>query len=152
MPNNNFNSNQIQNVALSPNSRKLAFVYQNNIYIMAKFFEGLRDAVQITYDGKENTIYNGITDWLYEEEILCQTNAIWWSTDSSKVAYIKFNDSRVNNFEFSMYDNSQYGNLHKLRYPKPDTPNPTAQVLVYNTEIGDTLKLNLPKLLIEKYK
>jgi hypothetical protein len=152
LPNNQFNNNQIQTVSLSPNSRKLAFVFENNIFIMSKFYDGIRDSLQITSDGKENTIYNGMSDWLYEEEILYQTDAMWWSPDSSKLAYIKFNDSKVEYYSFSMYDNSQYGHLNKIRYPKPDTPNPEASVYVFNTEMGDTHRLLLPKIVSEKFK
>lgn len=119
---------------------------------MTKFFHGDRESVQITFDGKESVIYNGLTDWLYEEEILCQTNAMWWSPDSLKLAYIKFNDSQVEYYSFPIYDNSPYTYLNRVRYPKPDTPNPTVEVFIYNTEIGDTLKLLLPDLLVFKYR
>ena len=151
MPTNNYNTNQIQNTLLSPNSRKLAYVYSNNIYMMSKFYDGIRDSTQITFDGLESTIYNGISDWLYEEEILCQTNAMWWSPDSAKLAFIKFNDSNVEYYSFSMYDNSQYGQINRIRYPKPDTPNPTAAVYIYNTEDSSTFKLALPKFVKDRF-
>lgn len=118
---------------------------------MGKFFDGNKEAIQVTHDGKESDIYNGITDWLYEEEILYQTNAIWWSPDSLKVAYIKFNDSGVEFYRFPIYDGSPYGYMNRIRYPKPDMPNPTAFVFVYNTEIGDTLKLIVPESLIHRF-
>lgn len=119
---------------------------------MSKFFDGIKDAIQITHDGKELEIYNGITDWLYEEEILYQTNAIWWSPDSLKLAYIKFNDSLVEFYRFPTYDGSPYGAMNRIRYPKPDTKNPTAFVYIYNAEIGDTLKLTLPESLLFKFR
>lgn len=118
---------------------------------MSKFFDGKKESVQITIDGKSMDIYNGITDWLYEEEVMYQTNAMWWSPDNLKLAYIKFNDTMVEFYSFQLYDGSQYGNFNKVRYPKPDTPNPTAAVYVYNTEIGDTLKLEIPKFLITEF-
>lgn len=118
---------------------------------MSKFFDGNKEAIQITHDGKDSEIYNGITDWLYEEEILYQTNAIWWSPDSKKMAYIKFNDSQVEFYKFPLYDGSPYGYINQIRYPKPDTKNPSAFVFIYNTEIGDTLKLIVPDSLIHKF-
>lgn len=150
-PNHLYSTDQIQNAVLSPNSRKLAFVYKNNIFLMSKFFDGNKEAIQITHDGKDSEIYNGITDWLYEEEILYQTNAIWWSPDSKKMAYIKFNDSQVEFYKFPLYDGSPYGYINQIRYPKPDTKNPSAFVFIYNTEIGDTLKLIVPDSLIHKF-
>jgi hypothetical protein len=118
---------------------------------MEKFFDGNKESTQITLDGLDWTIYNGITDWLYEEEILFQTNAMWWSPDSLKLAYIKFNDSSVEFYSFAMYDSSQYDHMNKVRYPKPDTQNPKAQLFVYNTNIGDTIELNVPKSVLFKF-
>ena len=88
-----YSTDQIQLASLSPDSRKIAYVYQNNIYYMYKYFDGIKETAQITIDGKENFVYNGITDWLYEEEIIGQTNALWWASDSLKIAFIKFNDT-----------------------------------------------------------
>jgi hypothetical protein len=119
---------------------------------MSKFFDGNKEAIQITNDGKDLDIYNGITDWLYEEEVLYQTNAMWWSSDSLKLAYIKFNDTQVEYYRFPIYDSSPYGYMNKLRYPKPDSPNPTAFVYIYNTQIGDTQKLILPELLLFRFR
>jgi len=118
---------------------------------MSKFFDGIKDSTQITIDGQEWHIYNGVTDWLYEEEILFQTNAMWWSPDSTKLAYIKFNDSNVEYYSFPLFDSTPYGTMNKIRYPKPDTTNPTANVFIYNTEIGDTLKLRLPDYLTHQF-
>ncbi len=56
---------------------------------------------------------------------------MWWSPDSSKLAYIKFNDSLVEYFYFPIFDGSSYGSLNKVRYPKPDTKNPKATIFVY---------------------
>lgn len=103
--------------------------------------------LQITSDGLENTVYNGVTDWLYEEEILLQTNAIWWSPDSSKLAYIKFNDSLVEYYYFPIYDGSPYGSLNKVRYPKPDTRNPKASIYVFNHETNANVELVIPKII-----
>lgn len=119
---------------------------------MKQFFDGKKDSFQITADGKDSYIYNGITDWLYEEEILYQTNAMWWSPDSVKLAYIKFNDSQVEFYMFPIYDGSPYGYMNKIRYPKPDTHNPKATVYIYHTETGDTLKLALAKSLLHKFE
>lgn len=118
---------------------------------MSKYFDGVKESTQITIDGKDKLIYNGITDWLYEEEILYQTNAMWWSPDSFKLAFIKFNDSMVEFYSFPIYDGSQYGFFNQIRYPKPDTKNPTAFVYVYNTEIGDTVKLQIPDSLVPEF-
>lgn len=151
VPTHLYSSDQIQLAVLSPNSRSLAYVYQNNIYFMAKYFDGLKESTQITIDGKDKLVYNGIADWLYEEEILSDSKAMWWSPDSLKLAFIKFNDSQVEFYSFPIYDESQYGAFNTIRYPKTDTKNPTASVFIYNTQIGDTLKLKLPESLQQEF-
>ena len=70
---------------------------------------------------------------------------MWWSSDSSKLAYIKFNDSLVEYFYFPIYDGSSYGSLNKVRYPKPDTKNPKATIFVYNQETNNSIELLIPK-------
>ncbi|CAF0793607.1 unnamed protein product [Brachionus calyciflorus] len=144
LPTEVYSTDRIQNAVLSSNSRKLAFVYENNIYLMEEFFDGSKKSKKITHDGNDSYIYNGITDWLYEEEILYQTNAIWWSPDNYKLAYIKFNDSMVNFYEFPNYDGTPYGKINKIRYPKPDTPNPTARIYIYDTRIDSNIMLEIP--------
>ena len=47
----------------------------------------------LTTTGQRGNIYNGVADWLYEEEILAQSSALWPAEDGSKLAYLVFNDS-----------------------------------------------------------
>lgn len=144
-PSNSEDEVSLQNTLISPNSKKLAFVYQNNIYLVENFFDSQKNLIQLTNDGLENTIYNGITDWLYEEEILLQTNAMWWSPESSKLAYLKFNDSLVEYYHFPIYDGTPYGSLNKVRYPKPDTKNPKVSIYIYSDQTKNSTELPIPK-------
>lgn len=111
---------------------------------MEGYFDGSKDSIKITNDGKDSFVYNGITNWLYEEEILYQTNAMWWSPKSINLAYIKFNDTHVKFYEFPIYDGSPYGNFNRVRYPKPDTQNPFARVYIYNTKTKQNIELDIP--------
>ncbi len=141
---NSYENVPLQNAQLSPNSKKLAYVEKNNIYIMDQFSEkNLKDSTQITTDGKENTIYNGITDWVYEEEILHSTNALYWSPNSQYLAFIKFDDSSVEEFTILMYNEEPYSEKKTIRYPKVDSRNPTVSIEVHDTLSGKTLQMNL---------
>jgi dipeptidyl aminopeptidase len=113
--------------------------------LVENFFDSQKNLIQLTNDGLENTIYNGITDWLYEEEILLQTNAMWWSPESSKLAYLKFNDSLVEYYHFPIYDGTPYGSLNKVRYPKPDTKNPKVSIYIYSDQTKNSTELPIPK-------
>ena len=82
---------------------------------------------QLTSSGEPGTIYNGIADWLYEEEILGQSHATYITNDGSKLAYISFNDTNVK--EHALHKFGQKSSV-KFRYPKAGTRNPTAGVFV----------------------
>lgn len=141
---NSFENVPLQNVQLSPDGHKVAFVDKNDIHLMDKFFEGQKDAIQITDDGVENTVYNGIADWVYEEEILQATNAMYWSPNSRFLAYIKFNDSNVDLFTLSIYEDLPHSHLYNIRYPKAGMVNPTVEVIVHDTEKNQAIKQTVP--------
>ncbi|RUS77449.1 hypothetical protein EGW08_014787, partial [Elysia chlorotica] len=90
--------------------------------------------VNITQDGIRGRIYNGVPDWVYEEEVLASNNAIWWSTQSSYILYATFDDTPVPRFYFPVYGplNEAYTKLYNISYPKPGYPNPYFNLTVYN--------------------
>lgn len=133
----------IQNAVLSPNSKSLAFVYENNIYLLESVAS--KEVNQITFDGEDLDIYNGIADWLYEEEILERSNTIWWSPDSQNIAYLKINNTLVDLYEFPIYDGSQYNNKKMLKYPKVGRPIPTAKAVLHNVKTNKSIELSPPE-------
>lgn len=73
--------------------------------------------VQLTGDGVESLIYNGIPDWLYEEEILSDSNAIYWSPDGNRLAFIRFDDQKVDTIELTSYQEF-LPKIQGIRYPR----------------------------------
>ncbi|KAK2185845.1 hypothetical protein NP493_221g02021 [Ridgeia piscesae] len=69
-----------------------SFVYDNDL-----FTQSAPDSIatRLTTTGQSEQIFNGYTDWLYEEEILLQPSAHWWSPDSTLICYAVFNDTDV---------------------------------------------------------
>uniref|UniRef100_A0A8D0HJ49 Dipeptidyl peptidase 4 n=1 Tax=Sphenodon punctatus TaxID=8508 RepID=A0A8D0HJ49_SPHPU len=124
--------NDTQYVTWSPVGHKLAYVWNNNIYI--KEMPGA-PSVQITKNGKENIIFNGLADWVYEEEMFGTHSALWWSPNGIFLAYAEINDTEVPVMEYSFYaeDTLQYPKTIKLPYPKV-SKNPTIKLFVVNTE------------------
>lgn len=120
----------LQNFVWGPSGTSLAFVYLNNIYYKANLNAAPQ---QITTSGQLNVIYNGIPDWVYEEEVFGSSNAIWFSNDGNRMAYVTFNDNdvrvmRVPHFGVPGSVNYQYTQHHEIRYPKSGTTNPTVSV------------------------
>ncbi|NXQ91350.1 SEPR endopeptidase, partial [Nyctibius grandis] len=121
---------KIQYISWSPVGHKLVYVYQNNIYLK----QSPREApIKLTSDGKENEIFNGIPDWVYEEEMLATKYALWWSPSGKYLAYVQFNDSDIPVIEYSYFGEDQYPRKITIPYPKAGAKNPTVKVFIVDT-------------------
>ncbi len=92
--------------------------------------------IPVTTDG-DNKLRYGTASWVYGEE-LYQNDAMWWSPDSSLLAFYKFDESEVKDFYL-------IGDLTKFRtrlmtegFPKAGEPNPVATLLVYDMKSKKT--------------
>ena len=56
---------------------------------------------QLTEDGKPWTVFNGIPDWVFDEEVFEENNAIWWAPDGNKLAWGKFDDTNVDIYKLA---------------------------------------------------
>jgi dipeptidyl-peptidase 4 len=102
-------------VSFSPDSKKLAFVRDNNLFFMDtdEMFE-----FPLTEDGKVGSIINGSSDWVYEEEFSL-TKAFEWSPDGMKIAYLRFNESEVKEYNLQYWDEgAKYPRDYRYKYPK----------------------------------
>uniref|UniRef100_A0A8C0VY38 Dipeptidyl peptidase 4 n=1 Tax=Cyanistes caeruleus TaxID=156563 RepID=A0A8C0VY38_CYACU len=124
--------NDTQYISWSPVGHKLAYVWNNNVYVKAS---PTAEAVQITQNGVENKIFNGIPDWVYEEEMFGTHSALWWSPNGKFLAYASFNDTEVPVIEYSFYseDTLQYPKTIKIPYPKAGATNPTVKFFIVDT-------------------
>src|SRR5699024_6977729 len=82
---------KIQDPSFSPDGSKVAYSFENNLYIK-NLTNG--EVTQITTDGERNKIINGTTDWVYEEEFAF-TQAYQWNNDGSNIAFLRFDESEV---------------------------------------------------------
>lgn len=112
-----------------PTSDAIAFVYKNDVYV--KNLEP-NTISRVTHDGSAN-IFNGKPDWVYEEEVFASDVVMWWSPRGDKLAFLKFNDTRVPEFPIPYYvqrGHDEYPELKSIKYPKPGFPNPSVEVIV----------------------
>jgi dipeptidyl-peptidase-4 len=137
----------------SPDGSRVAYVRANNIYV-----ESVQTAetIQLTRDGSE-TIINGISDWVYEEEFFLR-DAFRWSPDGKRIAYWQFNTSGVQKFALlynvgAPYDvvthipYPQYGVyplVKEIPYPEPGTPNSSVRAGTISSNGGETTWLQIP--------
>ncbi|XP_017691780.1 PREDICTED: dipeptidyl peptidase 4 isoform X1 [Lepidothrix coronata] len=125
--------NDTQYLSWSPVGHKLAYVWKNNVYVKASPTSA---AVPVTQNGEENKIFNGIPDWVYEEEMFGTSSALWWSPNGNFLAYAAFDDTEVPVIEYSFYsdDTLQYPKTIRIPYPKAGAPNPTVRFFIVDTE------------------
>ncbi len=128
-----------RDATISPNSRLIAYSSLNNLYI---YNIDSRESRAITTDGEWNSIINGTTDWVYEEEFGF-TQAYSFSPDSRKVAYLKFDESEVPLFEMMRYDNKLYNKAYSFKYPKAGDTNSAVELWVYDIESHTSHKIDV---------
>ncbi len=131
--------NNIQNPTFSPDGKKVAFVYKNNIYL--KDLQTVK-TTQITFDGKKNNIINGITDWVYEEEFSF-VRAFEWNGNSNKIAFLRFDESEVPEFSMEIFGEELYPQMQVFKYPKAGEKNSEVSLHIYNLENKKSEKINL---------
>ncbi len=125
---------------LSPTGDKVAFVRDNNIFV-SDLASG--DEVTVTTDGTFNHIINGATDWVYEEEF-GDDQALFWSGDGQRLAYLKFDESAVREFHMPVYG-SLYPDPYTFKYPKAGEDNSKVSVHIFNLAEGMSKEVSLPE-------
>ncbi|MGZ8544085.1 MAG: DPP IV N-terminal domain-containing protein, partial [Flavisolibacter sp.] len=129
------NKGKVLHPTVSPDGNKLAYVFDNNLYIY-DFNSGTNKAV--TTDGKWNYIINGNCDWVYEEEFEF-TKAFEWNADGSYLAYYKFDETNVKEYAFTVYDDA-YNKQYTYKYPKAGEENSKVSIHIYNVATGQDTK------------
>ena len=130
---------QSQEATFSPDGMKIAFAKANDLFI---YELSSKKIAQITTDGKKNTIINGITDWVYEEEFAF-VKAFDWSADSKKLAYIRFDESLVPEFTMNIYKKDLYPTVETFKYPKAGEKNAIASLHIYDATSQATKEIKL---------
>jgi dipeptidyl-peptidase-4 len=130
---------KVQEATLSPDNQKVAYVYQNNIYI-----QNLLDGkiIQITQDGEKNKIINGITDWVYEEE-LGFVRAFEWNADGTSLAFLRFDETEVPEYTMAHYGDELYPETITFKYPKAGEKNSIVTLHLYDLTTQKTEKIEL---------
>ncbi len=132
-----------KNPSFSPNGSKIAYTLDNDLYY---YDINKRESFRMTNDGSD-TILNGYASWIYYEEVLGRSSnykAFWWSPDSNKISFLKFDQSGMKIFTLARYS-GDYGYIEQAYYPKPGYPNPKVRV-----GIADTVKKDVSIVPFEK--
>uniref|UniRef100_A0A8C8EZM1 Dipeptidyl-peptidase 6b n=1 Tax=Oncorhynchus tshawytscha TaxID=74940 RepID=A0A8C8EZM1_ONCTS len=117
----------LQYAGWGPKGQQLIFIFENNIYYRATVESR---TIRLVSTGKERVIFNGLSDWLYEEEILQTHIAHWWSPDGLRLAYATINDTLVRKMEVPIFTGALYPTGLECHYPKAGEDNPVVHLSV----------------------
>lgn len=132
------------NLTYSPDSTMLAFTRDNDLYVV-NIADGKE--TRLTDDGSD-VILNGYASWVYYEEIFgrpTRYRAFWWSPDSKKLAFYRFDNCNVPMFPIysafadpegaasqsqspKITDLALGGSVSQTRYPKAGQMNPLVSI------------------------
>lgn len=133
----------------SPDGTQIAFVRKNNIYLVKLLFDNAES--QVTKDGEFNKVINGIPDWVYEEEF-AYNRAFTFSADSKMIAYVRFDESAVQTYNFPLYRGqypvhegfADYPGSYSYKYPKAGYANSKVSVHTFDIKSQVTRKVDVP--------
>lgn len=138
---NKVSNDKVMYASLSPNGKKIAFVKENNLFI--KDLESNK-TTQVTKDGKNNQILNGVSDWVYEEEFSL-VESFFWSPQSDKIAYYKFDESKVAQFSMDFFKQDLYPTQYEFKYPKAGEDNSEVSIYVYSLKNKTNKEIHFEK-------
>ncbi|WP_297328981.1 S9 family peptidase [uncultured Bacteroides sp.] len=133
----------------SPDGNLVAFVRNNNIFLVKLLFGNSES--QVTEDGKENAVLNGIPDWVYEEEFSFN-RALEFSADNKMLAFIRFDETEVPSYTFPLFAGEaphiaayeKYPGEYTYKYPKTGEANSKVSVHTFDIKSKVIRKLNIP--------
>ena len=133
----------------SPDGKQVAFVRDNNIYLVKLLYDNAES--QVTKDGKRNEIINGIPDWVNEEEFGFNS-AMTFNADGTMICWIRYDETAVKAYSLQMFkgshpemtDNAEYPGLYTYKYPKAGLQNSTVSVMSYDIKAHQTRKMQIP--------
>ncbi|KAI1498827.1 dipeptidyl peptidase IV N-terminal region-domain-containing protein [Biscogniauxia marginata] len=141
---------RVQHAQWSPKSNAVSYTSSNNLYVRRL---GGENVVQITTDGGPEYFY-GIPDWVYEEEVLADNSATWWSESGEFMAFLRTNETLVPEYPIQFFidrpsgtqpptGEENYPEVQQIKYPKAGAPNPFVDLLFYDMTRGDVFSVEI---------
>lgn len=133
----------------SPDGLQVAFVRNNNIFLVKLLYDNAEN--QVTKDGKFNEVINGIPDWVNEEEFEFNT-ALTFNADGTMLCWLRYDEKDVKQYSLQLYKGSnperkeyaEYPGLYSYKYPKAGTDNSKVTAWSYDIKSHRIQKLQVP--------
>jgi len=133
----------------SNDGTQVAFVRDNNIYLVKLLYDNAES--QVTKDGRQNEIINGVPDWVNEEEFGLNS-AMTFNADGTMICWIRYDETKVPAYSLQMFkgmrpeleENADYPTLYTYKYPKAGQQNSSLKVMSYDIKSHQTRTLQVP--------
>ncbi len=141
---------RIQLAQWNPAGDGVAFTRDNNLYLRKVSSDHV---TQITKDGGSE-VFNGVPDWVYEEEVFSGASATWWSEDGSHIAFLRTNETGVPEYPVQYFlsrpsetdpapGEEAYPEVRNIKYPKAGAHNPVVELKFYDVTRGDVFSVDI---------
>lgn len=138
-----------QTPLFSPDGQQIAFVRDNDIYLVKLLYDNAES--RVTTDGKRNEIINGVPDWVNEEEF-SNSRAMVFTADSRQLCWIRYDESGVKQYSMQLFKGSnptkeeyaEYPGFYTYKYPVAGEDNSKVAVFSYDIKSRQTRKLQVP--------
>jgi dipeptidyl-peptidase-4 len=126
--------------ATSPDGRLRAGYRDRNVWLSAA---NGSDERPVTTDGSAATrVKYGAASWAYGEE-LEPRSAMWWSPDSRKLAFYRFDESRVPDYYLTLDQVKRQSTVDVEAFPTAGASNPVVDLYVYDVSSGRTVQVDV---------
>lgn len=140
---------EVQNPIWSNDGNLVAFVRNNNIFLVKLLFDNAES--QVTKDGEFNKIINGVPDWVYEEEF-STSSSMAFNADGTMICWLRYDESKVKQYGLQMFkglnperkENSLYPTDYTYKYPKAGEDNSNVTVWSYEIKTHKSRQLQVP--------
>ena len=138
-----------QSPVFSPDGNLVAFVRDNNIFLVKLLFGNSES--QVTKDGQRNAVINGIPDWVNEEEFTT-ARSLEFNADNTMLAWVRYDESNVSTYSMTEYkglspermEYDSYPGEYEYKYPMAGTANSKVSVMTFDIKDRVTRTMKLP--------
>ena len=133
----------------SPDGNQVAFVRENNIFLVKLLYNNSES--QVTKDGKFNEVINGLPDWVNEEEFSFNSSMVF-TADSKQIVWVRYDESKVKEYSMPLFkgmkpertEYATYPGFYTYKYPKAGEDNAKLSVMSFDIKSHQTRKIDLP--------
>ena len=138
-----------QSPIFSPDGNQVAFVRDNNIYLVKLLYDNAES--QVTKDGRRGEVINGVPDWVCEEEFSTSCSMVF-TADSRQLVWVRYDEARVSQYAMQLFRGShpahdeyrEYPGLYTYKYPVPGGDNAKVSVMSFDIKSRQTRTMQLP--------